>query len=192
MFLRLIRPAASLLVLMTALLGIAYPVVITGAAAALFPRAAGGSLIYDRTGKLVGSALIGQRFSEPKYFWGRPSATTPQPYNGLGSTGSNLGPLNPALLAEVRANVSALRDADPGNRMPIPVGLVTSSASGLDPDISPADALFQAERVARARKLRLSAVEALIAAHRRERLLGLFGEPRINVLELNVALDRLH
>ncbi len=192
MIMRLIRPAASLLALMTVLLGIAYPLAITGAAAALFPRAAGGSLLYDASGRLVGSALIGQRFSEPKYFWGRPSATTPRPYDGLGSGGSNFGPLSPALLGEVRTNVRALRDADPGDRRPIPVGLVTSSASGLDPDISPADALFQAARVARARNLRPSVVEALIRARRRPRLLGLFGEPRINVLELNLALDQLH
>lgn len=192
MLMRLIRPAASLLALMTVLLGIAYPLAITGVAAALFPRAAGGSLLYDAGGRLVGSALIGQRFSNPKYFWGRPSATTPRPYDGLGSGGSNFGPLSPALLGEVGANVRALRGADPGDRRPIPVGLVTSSASGLDPDISPADALFQAARIARVRKLGLPEVEALIAAHRRERLLGLFGEPRINVLELNLALDQLH
>ena len=192
MLMRLIRPAASLLALLTVLLGVAYPLVISGAAAAVFARTADGSLIYAARGKLIGSALIGQRFSDPKYFWGRPSATAPQPYDGLGSTGSNFGPLNPALLAEVGANAKALRDADPGNRRPIPVGLVTSSASGLDPDISPADALFQAARVARVRKLGLPVVEALIAAHRRPRLLGLFGEPRINVLELNLALDRLH
>ena len=134
MFVRLIRPAVSLLALMTVLLGIVYPLVITGVAKVAFPRQAEGSLIYN-DGKLIGSTLIGQSFSDPKYFWGRPSATTPQPYNGLASTGSNLGPLNPALLDAVKANAKALHDADPDNRQSIPVDLVTASASGLDPDI---------------------------------------------------------
>ena len=134
--------------------------------------------------------MIGQSFSDPKYFWGRPSATTPQPYNGLASTGSNLGPLNPALLDAVKANAKTLHDADPNNRQPIPVDLVTASASGLDPDISPAAAHYQAARVARARNLAPVQVETLIKAHERGRLLGLFGERRVNVLELNLALDR--
>ena len=137
---------------MTLLLGIVYPLVIAGVARLAFPRQAEGSLIY-RDGKLIGSTLIGQSFSDPKYFWGRPSATTPQPYNGLASTGSNLGPLNPALIDAVKANAKALHDADPDNRRPIPVDLVTASASGLDPDISPAAAEYQAARVARARHL---------------------------------------
>lgn len=191
MFMRLFRPAASLLVLMTALLGIVYPLLITGAAKLAFPREAEGSLVYDKDGKLIGSMLIGQSFSDPQYFWGRPSATAPQPYNGVASSGSNFGPLNPALLDEVKASAKALRGADPANHRPIPVGLVTSSASGLDPEIYPADARYQATRVARARRIPLSQVEGLIAAHEQDRLLGLFGEPRINVLDLNLALDRL-
>jgi K+-transporting ATPase ATPase C chain len=189
MFLRLIRPAASLLVLMTLLLGIAYPLVITGVAKVAFPRQAEGSLIYQGD-KLIGSTLIGQSFSAPQYFWGRPSATTPQPYNGAASTGSNLGPLNPALREAVKANAKALRDADPGNRQPIPVDLVTASASGLDPEISPASAHYQAARVARARNLPLAQVETLIDAHEQGRLLGVIGERRVNVLELNLALNR--
>ena len=190
MFVRLIRPAISLLVLMTVLLGIVYPLVITGAAKLVFPHQAEGSLIY-KDGRLIGSTLIGQSFSDPKYFWGRPSATSPQPYNGLASSGSNLGPLNPALLDGVKANAKALHDADPDNQRPIPVDLVSASASGLDPEISPAAANYQAARVARARNLPLEQVEALIRAHERGRLLGFMGEPRINVLEANLALDRL-
>jgi K+-transporting ATPase ATPase C chain len=175
---------------MTILLGIVYPLVITGVAKVAFPRQADGSLIY-KDGKLIGSTLIGQSFSDPKYFWGRPSATSPQPYNGLASSGSNLGPLNPALLDAVKANVKALHDADPDNRRPIPVDLVTASASGLDPDISPAAAHYQAARVARARNLALAPVETLIKTHERGRLFGLIGERRINVLELNLALDQM-
>ena len=190
MFVRLIRPAVSLLALMTVLLGIVYPLVITGAAKVAFPRQAGGSLIFQN-GKLIGSTLIGQSFSDPKYFWGRPSATSPQPYNGLASSGSNLGPLNPALLDGVKANVKALHDADPDNRLPIPVDLVSASASGLDPQISPAAAHYQAARVARARNLPLEQVESVIRAHERGRLLGFIGESRINVLEANLALDHL-
>jgi K+-transporting ATPase ATPase C chain len=191
MFIRLIRPAVSLLVLMTFLLGLVYPLLITGAAKIAFPREAAGSLLYQ-DGKLVGSSLIGQSFSDPKYFWGRPSATAPQPYNGLGSTGSNLGPLNPALIDAVKANAKALHDADPENRRPIPVDLVTASASGLDPDVSVAAVEYQAGRVARARHLELGHVEALIKSRVRERLFGFIGERRVNVLELNLALDRLH
>ena len=190
MFVRLIRPAISLLVIMTMLLGLVYPLAITGLARVTFPRQAEGSLIH-KDGKLIGSRLIGQSFSDPKYFWGRPSATTPQPYNGLGSSGSNLGPLNPALLDQVKANAKALHDADPQNQQPIPVELVTASASGLDPEISPAGARYQAARVGRARSIPLAQVEALIAAHEQGRLLGLISERRINVLELNLALDRL-
>jgi K+-transporting ATPase ATPase C chain len=190
MSLRLIRPAVSLLVLMTLLLGIAYPLVIAGAAKVAFPRQAEGSFVYQ-DGKLIGSTLIGQSCSDPKSCGGRPSATTPQPYNGLGSTASNLGPLNPALIDAVKANAKALRDADPDNQQPIPVDLVTASASGLDPDVSPAAVEYQAARVARARHLELAQIEALIQAHVRERLFGIVGERRINVLELNLALDRL-
>ena len=190
MFVRLIRPAVSLLALMTVLLGIVYPLVITGVAKITFSRQAGGSLIYQND-KLIGSRLIGQSFSDPKYFWGRPSATSPQPYNGLASSGSNLGPLNPALLDAVKANAKALHDADPDNRQPIPVDLVTASASGLDPEISPAGAHYQAARVARARNLPLAQVEALIGAHEQGRLFALVGERRVNVLNLNLALDRM-
>src|ERR1700743_3167801 len=190
MFAQLIRPAVSLLALMTQLLGIIYPFAIAGVAKLAFPHQAAGSLIYQDS-KLIGSTLIGQSFSDPKYFWGRPSATTPQPYNGLASTPSNLGPLNPALIEAGKANGKALRDADPDNHAPIPVELVTASASGLDPDLSPAAAQFQAARVARARHLEPARVEALINEHVRERLFGIVGERRINVLELNLALDRL-
>ena len=190
MLFKLIRPAVCLLALMTLLVGIAYPLVITGVSRVAFPRQAEGSLIYQED-RLIGSTLIGQSFSDPKHFWGRPSATTPQPYNGLASTGSNLGPLNPALIDAVKANAKALHDADPDNNAPVPVELVTASASGLDPEISPAGAEFQAARVARVRHLELAQVEALIKSHERGRLLGFIGEPRINVLELNLALDRL-
>ena len=190
MFARCVRPAVTLLLIMTGFLGIAYPLVITGVAKVAFSRQAEGSLIY-KDGHLIGSRLIGQSFSDPKYFWGRPSATTPQPYNGIGSSGSNLGPLNPALLDQVKANAKALHDADPDNSQPIPVELVTASASGLDPEISPAGARYQAARVARARGIAPAQIELLISAHEQDRLLGLISERRVNVLELNLALDRL-
>ena len=190
MFSRMVRPAVSLLILMTALLGIVYPLVITGIAKLAFPHQADGSLI-SKDGKLIGSTLIGQSFSDPKYFWGRPSATTPQPYNGIGSTGSNLGPLNPALIDAVKSNAKALHDADPDNKQPVPVELVTASASGLDPEISPAAANYQAGRVARARGIEAAQVQALVVAYQQARLLGFIGEPRVNVLELNLALDSL-
>ena len=191
MFVLTVRRAVSLLVVMTVLLGFGYPLLITGLAKVAFPRQAAGSLII-RDGKLIGSRLIGQSFSDPKYFWGRPSATTPQPYNGLASGGSNLGPLNPALIDAVKANSKALHDADPGNMRPIPVDLVTASGSGLDPEISPTAARYQAGRVAHARNISAERVEALIAANTQERFIGLIGEPRVNVLELNLALDGLH
>ncbi len=191
MLMRLTRPAVSLLIVMTVLLGLIYPLVVTVVAQTAFRRAADGSLLYQ-DGKLVGSGLIGQSFSDPKHFWGRPSATTPQPYNGMGSTGSNLGPLNPALLKQVEDNVKALRAADPDNRRPVPVDLVTASASGLDPHITPAAAYYQAARVARARNLPVERVNALIATHEESPVLGVLGERRVNVLELNLALDRLH
>lgn len=183
-----LRPAATLLILFTALLGVAYPVAITGISHAVFAAQAEGSLLRQ-DGHLIGSRLIGQAFSDPKYFWGRPSATAPQPYNAAASGGSNLGPSNPLLIEQVDANATALRDADPGNPRPIPVELVTASASGLDPEISPAAAAYQVPRVARARGLTVAQVEALVQAHRKDRLLGFIGEPRINVLELNLALD---
>jgi K+-transporting ATPase ATPase C chain len=191
MFVRLIRPAISLLVVMTILLGIVYPLVITGVATVAFPRRAEGSLIY-KNDNLIGSTLIGQSFSDPKYFWGRPSATSPQAYNGVASSGSNLGPINSALIDQVKANAKALHDADPDNRQLIPVDLVTASASGLDPEISPAAALYQSARVARVRNLSAVQVEALIKTHESGRFLGLIGERRVNVLELNLALDRMH
>jgi K+-transporting ATPase ATPase C chain len=191
MFARLVRPAVSLLLVMTVLLGIVYPAAITGISRLAFPRQAEGSLIR-KGGTIVGSSLIGQSFSDPKYFWGRPSATTPQPYNGLGSTGSNLGPLNPALIDAVKANIKSLHDADPGNTRPIPVDLVTASGSGLDPEISPAAAAYQAARVARARGIAVADVQAMIAARTTGRFLGIIGEPRVNVLELNLALDERH
>jgi potassium-transporting ATPase KdpC subunit len=191
MLMRLARPAVSLLIFMTLLLGVLYPLAVTLVAKLAFRSEADGSLLY-RDGKLVGSTLIGQSFSDPKHFWGRPSATTPQPYNALGSSGSNLGPLNPALLKQVEDNVKALRAADPGNRAPVPVDLVTASASGLDPHITPAAAYYQATRVARARNLAPAQVDALIAAHEENATLGVLGERRVNVLELNLALDRLH
>jgi potassium-transporting ATPase KdpC subunit len=188
--LAVIRPALVLLLLLTVLTGIVYPLLVTGVAQALFPRQAAGSLIL-RGGHAVGSRLIGQSFSDPGHFWSRPSATTPQPYNGTGSTGSNLGPLNPALSDAVKERLAALRAADPGNSAPAPVDLVTASASGLDPEISVAAAEYQAARIARARSLPVERVRALIAAHTEGRLLGVLGEPRINVLELNLALDAL-
>jgi potassium-transporting ATPase KdpC subunit len=186
----MLRPAATLLILMTLALGIAYPLAVTGVAKLLFPGQAAGSLIV-RDGKPVGSRLIGQPFSDPKYFWSRPSATGPQPYNGLSSGGSNLGPLNPALTDAVEARIAALRAADPTRHGPIPVDLVTASASGLDPDISLAAAYYQADRIARLRHLGADQVRALIAAHAKGRWLGVIGEPRVNVLELNLALDNL-
>jgi potassium-transporting ATPase KdpC subunit len=185
-----LRPALLLFLLMSVLTGILYPLVVTGIAGLLFPHQAAGSLV-NRDGRAIGSSLIGQSFTAPEYFWSRLSATTPQPYNGTASGGSNLGPLNPALLDAVKARIAALRAADPGNSTPVPVDLVTASASGLDPDISLAAAQFQAARVARVRAVPPSRVQALIAAHTAGRLLGVLGEPRVNVLELNLALDAL-
>jgi K+-transporting ATPase ATPase C chain len=189
MFARYLRPSLSLIVAMTVLLGFIYPLIITGVGKAAFRSQADGSLLVQGD-TLIGSRLIGQSFSDPRYFWGRPSATSPQPNNGVASGGSNLGPLNPALLDKVAANAKVLRDADPTNKQPIPVELVTASASGLDPDISPAAAQYQAGRIASARNLPLSTVQSLITAHVRGPLMGLFGEPQINVLELNLALDQ--
>jgi K+-transporting ATPase ATPase C chain len=189
-FARYIRPGLSLLLFMTILLGVIYPMVITGVGMAAFPTRAAGSLIYE--GKtLIGSKLIGQHFSEAKYFWGRPSATAPQPYNGLASGGSNLGPLNPALIDNVKAASKLYKDADPTETRPIPIELVTASASGLDPDISPAAANYQIARVARARGLSADKVQALVMQHVKPPLLGILGEPTVNVLELNIALDHL-
>jgi len=185
-----LRPALVLFLLLTVLTGFLYPLVVTAVAQLLFPARAAGSLV-TRDGHAVGSRLIGQSFSDPKYFWSRPSATTPQPYNGTASTGSNLGPLNPALRDAIKPRVAALRGADPGNSAPVPIDLVTASASGLDPEISLAAANYQAARVARARGLAPERVQALIAQHAEGTLLGVLGEPRVNVLELNLALDAL-
>ena len=184
----LLRPAISLFLLLSVITGILYPIAVTGISKAIFPDAAGGSLIV-KDGKPVGSELIGQNFADPKYFWGRPSATSPQPNNGMASGGSNLGPLNPALVDAVKGRVDALKAADPGNRMSIPTDLVTASGSGLDPEISPAAAAYQIERIARIRKLKAETVAALVVKNTAGRQLGLFGEPRVNVLKLNLALD---
>jgi K+-transporting ATPase ATPase C chain len=186
----LIRPAIVLFLILTLVTGIAYPLVVTGVAQVVFPAQAGGSLLW-RDGKPIGSSLIGQSFSDPKYFWSRPSATSPQPYNGTASGGSNLGPLNPALIDAIKPRVEALRAADPGNTAPVPVDLVTASASGLDPQISVAAAQYQVSRVAKIRGLPPQTLVALITSHTRGRFLGVIGEPRVNVLELNLALDSL-
>ena len=184
-----LRPALVSLALLTLITGVAYPLVVTAIAKVAFPSQAGGSLIVDKDGKVLGSRLIGQPFDDPKYFWGRPSATSPHPYNAAASSGSNQGPTNPALTKAVQERVDALRAADPGNTAPVPVDLVTASASGLDPHISPAAALYQAGRVARARKLDEATVRELVAKHTEDRQLGFLGEPRVNVLALNRALD---
>ena len=185
-----LRSALILFVLLTMLTGLVYPLVVTGLAELMFPARAAGSILM-RDGHAVGSVLIGQSFKDPGHFWGRPSATTPQPYNGIASTGSNLGPLNPALVDAVKERIAALHAADPGNDAPVPVDLVAASGSGLDPEISVAAANYQAARIARARSLPEARVRALIAAHTEGRLLGVLGEPRVNVLELNLALDAL-
>jgi K+-transporting ATPase ATPase C chain len=182
--------ALTLFVLLSMLTGFVYPLVVTGIAAGLFPRQAAGGIL-ERDGRAVGASLIGQNFSDARHFWGRPSATAPQPYNSLASGGSNLGPLNPALTDAVRARVAALRALDPGNGARLPVDLVTSSGSGLDPHISLAAARYQVGRVARSRDLDPQQVTALLRAHTEGRFLGFIGEPRVNVLELNLALDAL-
>jgi K+-transporting ATPase ATPase C chain len=186
-----IRPAVVSFLLLTLLTGIAYPLVVTGIAQGLMPDQANGSLVM-KDGKLVGSSLIGQSFSDPKYFWGRSSATSPMPNNASASGGSNLGPTNPALMDAVKARVQALRDADPGNQQPVPVDLVTTSGSGLDPHISPAAAEYQLARVARVRNLNSDNLRKLVAEHTEGRQFGILGEPRVNVLELNMALDAAH
>ncbi|MCR8957495.1 potassium-transporting ATPase subunit KdpC [Variovorax sp. S2] len=184
----IVRPALVLFALLGALTGLVYPLAVTGAAKALFPSQAAGSLVVQG-GTAVGSSLIGQNFSDPKHFWGRPSATAPQPYNASASGGSNLGPLNPALADAVKARVEALRAADPGNTAPVPVDLVTASASGLDQDISPAAARYQAARVARVRGVPVEQINALIEKNTQSALWGVLGESRVNVLALNLALD---
>lgn len=183
-----LRPAIVSLVLFTIITGIFYPLAVTGLAQAILPFQANGSILLEN-GQPVGSALIGQTFDDPTYFWGRPSATGPVPYNAAASSGSNLGPTNPALTDAVAARIAALHAADPNNTAPIPVDLVTSSASGLDPHISVAAARYQVARVAQARGLTVEQVATLVDEQSEGRFLGLLGEPRVNVLALNMALD---
>ncbi len=186
----LLRPAISVFILLSLITGSIYPFAVTGLGHVIFPKQANGSLM-EKDGKVIGSELIGQNFTDPKYFWGRPSATTPFPYNATGSAGSNQGPLNPALAETIKARIQALHAADPANSAPIPVDLVTASASGLDPHISMAAALYQTERVARQRHLPPTQVHELIKQSTQGRQWHLFGEPRVNVLKLNLALDEL-
>ncbi|WP_242345189.1 potassium-transporting ATPase subunit KdpC [Anaeromyxobacter terrae] len=186
----MIRAVAVLLAAFTLLLGGVYPAVVTGIAQLVFPAQANGSVV-SAGDRAAGSALVGQPFASTRYFWGRPSATTPVPFDGRASAGSNLGPSSPALAAAVRARIEVLRAADPGNDAPIPVDLVTASGSGLDPHLSPAAALYQVPRVARARGMPPERVRALVEAHVERPFLGLFGAPRVNVLALNLALDGL-
>ena len=183
-----IKPAVLSFVILSVVTGILYPLFVTGVARVFFHDQASGSLIY-RDGKPIGSSLIGQPFDDPKYFWGRISATSPVPFNAAASSGSNAGPLNPALIESVNIRIKALKSADPGNSDPIPVDLVTSSASGLDPHISLAGAYYQLPRIARIRGLTQGQVKTIINIHSRDRLLGVLGEPVVNVLELNLALD---
>jgi K+-transporting ATPase KdpC subunit len=183
-----LRAAVLVLIVLTVITGVVYPLLVTGIAQAALPRQANGSLIV-KDGQAIGSELIGQPFDAPQYFWGRLSATGPYPYNAAASSGSNLGPMNPALVEAVQVRVKALHDADPGNTRPIPVDLVTASGSGLDPDISVAAALYQVPRVARARGLSQAQVEALVRQYITTRQWGVLGEPRVNVLRLNLALD---
>ncbi len=189
MFRQIIKPAVLLFIVLTVLCGVVYPLFVTLVAQVVFPDQANGSLIR-RSGRPVASALIGQPFDDPKYFWGRPSATSPAPYDAANSNGSNLGPSNPDLVKAVRQRIAALRAADPDNRLPVPVDLVTTSASGLDPHISPAAAEYQVHRVAKARRLDEETIRRLVARHTEGRTLGLLGEPRVNVVELNLDLDR--
>jgi len=183
-----LRPTIVLLASFTLITGVVYPLLVTGVAQTIFPHQANGSLT-EKDGRILGSELIGQAFADPKYFWGRLSATGPFPYNAAASSGSNLGPTNPALTEAVQARIDALRAADPGNTASIPVDLVTASGSGLDPHISPAAAKYQAPRVALARGLTEGQVQELIAQYTEGRQLGFLGEPRVNVLQLNLALD---
>jgi K+-transporting ATPase ATPase C chain len=187
----ILRPTAVIFVALTLVTGVVYPLAVTGIAKAAFPSQAAGSLI-EKDGKVVGSALIGQSFSDPKNFWGRPSATSPMANNAANSSGSNQGPSNPALIDAVKGRIDALKAADPKNDKPIPVDLVTASASGLDPDISVAAANYQAGRVASARGLTMAQVQSLIDANTEGQSFGFLGEPRVNVLKLNLALTAAH
>lgn len=186
-----LRPVLVVFGLLTLLTGIVYPLVVTGIGQTAFHGQANGSIIQSGH-RAVGSHLLGQSFSSPKYFWSRPSATAPQPYNGGASSGSNQGPINPALQTAVRDRIAALRAADPGNTARVPVDLVTASASGLDPHISPAAAEYQVARVARARQMSEADVRKLVVAATEGRTFGVLGEPRVNVLQLNLALDAVH
>ena len=186
-----LKPAAMLLLLFSLLTGALYPALVTALAQLLFPAQANGSLLKDDQGRSLGSALIGQNFCDPKYFWGRPSATAPYGYNAAASSGSNLGPTNPALTAAVSARIAALQAADPENSAPLPVDLITASASGLDPHISLAAAEYQIKRVAKLRHISESSLRELLAVHSEDRQWTVFGEPRVNVLQLNLALDGL-
>jgi K+-transporting ATPase ATPase C chain len=183
-----LRPALSVFLLLTLLTGVVYPLVVTGVGEAIFSHQANGSVV-ESGGRAIGSNLLGQPFSSPRYFWSRPSATGPQPYNGAVSSGSNQGPINPALESAVRDRIAALRAADPGNNAPVPVDLVTASGSGLDPHISPAAAEYQVSRVAQARQASEADVRKLVAQATEGRTFGFLGEPRVNVLELNLLLD---
>lgn len=187
---KLLRPLLVLFLGLTVLTGLVYPFVVTGAAGALFPRQARGSLV-ERDGRVIGSDLIGQAWTSPGYFWGRPSGTAPGPYDATASAGTNQGPTNPALTESVKARIEALRAADPSNQAPVPVDLVTASGSGLDPHVSPAAAYYQVGRVARARGLPEAQVRALVDRTIEGRTFGILGEPRVNVLRLNLALDAL-
>ena len=189
MYRDVLRPAVLMLLVFTLLTGLAYPLVVTGLAQALFPAQAKGSLVEGEDGAIVGSALIGQSFTDPKYFWGRPSATAPSAYNAAASAGSNLGPTNPALAAGVQKRIAELKAADPSNDEPVPADLATASGSGLDPHISVAAAAYQVRRVARARNLDEEAARQLVARNTNPRTWGVLGEPRVNVLQLNLALD---
>ncbi len=186
-----LQPAVILFAILTILTGVIYPAVLTGLAQLLFPNQANGSLMVTENGKTTGSALIGQAFNSPGHFWGRPSATGPFPYNAAASSGSNLGPTNPALADAVKARIAALQAADPENPLAIPIDLVTASASGLDPHISPAAAEYQIRRVAKARNIPTENLRQLVLAHTEGRQWGVFGEARVNVLTLNLALDAL-
>jgi potassium-transporting ATPase KdpC subunit len=188
MFKEQIRPAILVFIVLTIITGVVYPVVVTGIAQLFFHNKANGSLIY-RNGRPIGSSLIGQPFDDPKYFWGRPSVTSPVPYNSSSSSGSNLGPSSPALVDAAKTRIKSLRAVDPGNTNSIPIDLVTSSASGLDPHLSLAGIYYQIPRVARTRGLPQDAIKIIILEHTSGRLLGLIGEPVVNILELNLALD---
>ncbi len=185
----MVRPALSLFVLLSVVTGVVYPLAMTATGQALFPDQANGSIVI-KNGVAVGSRLIGQSFSDPKYFWSRPSATGPMPNNASVSSGSNQGPLNPALVGAVQSRIAALKAIDPDNKLPVPIDLVTASASGLDPHISVAAALYQVERVARVRQMSASSVRDLVKRHTESPLWGFLGEARVNVLNLNLALDQ--